>query len=308
MADKNNKTVVQGNSLIDGCYSLTLDELRIISLAASKVDAKSTFKPVPIEITAQEFAEAYQFDVKNVYSLLKKSAKSARSKAVTLYEGSETIERSWFSELRYDTKTKCNSVKVIFGEFIRPHLYELSRDFTQVKFRYISKLDSAFSFRLYLWLIRESNLDKNKKNGVVTCQFDIETLKTCTGLQGKYPEYRKFKESILNPSVSKINLFTDLVVSFKGIRTGLKTTAIKFTFDAPKKTQSKPSLKLPPRPQVKAGSRLEGEYFNECIKTILAYEKENGGLSKDEASKLVSFFMKSGDKFAAEDYRLKYRL
>lgn len=303
--ETNNITVVESNTLIDGSYKLSIDELRLINLAASKVNSVGVFNPEYIIVTAKEFSDTYNIDLASVYKQIRKAASTAHTKSVTLYEKGDTINRPWFSEIRYSTTGDCSHVKIIFGELIRPHLYELSKDFTQVKLRYLANLDTPFSLRLYLWLSRAKNLNKNIKNGKIECLLSIDDMKERSGLADKHKDYRKFKSLVIQPAINKINQYTDLVVSFEGVRTGLKTTAIKFTYSTSK---PKTTLKLPPRPRVKVNSHLEGKYARECINLILGYELETDSLSKVDAKKLIKFFSIVGDKLAVDHYKNKYQL
>ncbi|BCQ47795.1 hypothetical protein ERHA55_53220 (plasmid) [Erwinia rhapontici] len=45
----NKLTVVQGNDLLEGAYSVTLDEMRLLNLALAQIDSR---KPQPMRCTA----------------------------------------------------------------------------------------------------------------------------------------------------------------------------------------------------------------------------------------------------------------
>ncbi len=94
------------------------------------------------------------------------------------------------------------------------------------------KLDTPFSFRLYSWLYKYKNLNRNKKHsGVIsTDPITIEWMKERTGLTGKYPVYKDFKKRVLDPAVDIINANTNLSVTYEGIKSGRKIESVVFTY------------------------------------------------------------------------------
>ena len=310
---KESYTVVQGDELIEGAYKITIDEFRLLNLALSKIDSVDIQPNHPYVITADDFQKAYGINTRYVNPKLKESARSLLRKPITLFTYNAKkgkvvgSERPWFSLIEFDPDTE-SSVNLYFSEFVRPYLYELKKNFTQIKFHYLAALDTSFSVRLYMWLCqarRKANKD------VTSVTLNIDWIKNRAGLIGKYDDYRILRRKLIEPAIEKINANTDLSVIFEPIRTGKLTTDIAFHFVDEKEskgTLSRPvRQRLPRRPKVVTGSSAEGEWARKCITVMNDYDLEliNHGyqLSVDDLKKLQKWYLIIGDNFSANDVK-----
>ncbi|HGY7688154.1 TPA: replication initiation protein, partial [Escherichia coli] len=167
-----------------------------------------------------------------------------------------------------------------FSDSVSQYLYELKSEFTQMNLEHMVKLDTPFSFRLYSWLYKYKNLNRNKKHsGVIsTDPITIEWMKERTGLTGKYPVYKDFKKRVLDPAVDIINANTNLSVTYEGIKSGRKIESVVFTYLVEnethdgKKIATKPLRpRLPSRPRVIKGSSAEVAWAKKCIDVMKNY-------------------------------------
>lgn len=268
-------TVVHSNELVEAAYSLNVDEMRLILLAATKIDSR---KPDigEIELFPSEFVGAFGTNSKNVYRSLKQAAKGVGRKPIIipLVGTTKVRELYWLSYNEYDNDDNGTSIKLKFNPELSPYLFDLKNNFTVIKFEQAAKLNTPFSFRLYQWLIKAKNLDNSKEGHSVQVVLDIDWIKSQAGLQGKHERWSKFSEKVIQPAVELINAKTDISVIWKPIKQGRKVHAIKFNYVVEAGALAKPVRpRLKRRPKVVKGSHEEGVWMRKNLALLLDYKK-----------------------------------
>lgn len=269
-------TVVQSNELVEAAYALTVDEMRLILLASSKIDSRKA-NVGKITIFAHEFAEKFGLPKKHIYDNLKKSVSQIMRKPIVFFENKERIERTWFIENRYQVNSGDGTyVTVQFSPLIEPYLFELKDKFTSINFEYAANLNSPFSFRLYQWLIKVKNLKNNRnKSDVISVVLDISWMKERSGNVNSYPQWRDYKDRVIVPAVEQINSKTDISVIWEPVKKGRAIHAIKFSYVVEATAFAKPIRpRLKRRPKVLKGSDAEGRWMRANLKLLLAYERD----------------------------------
>ena len=269
-------TVVQSNELVEAAYALTVDEMRLILLASSKIDSRKA-KVGKITIFAHEFAEKFGLPKKHIYDNLKKSVSQIMRKPIVFFENSERIERAWFIENRYQVNSGDGTyVTIQFSPLIEPYLFELKDKFTSINFEYASKLNSPFSFRLYQWLIKVKNLKNNRnKSDVISVVLDISWMKERSGNANSYPQWRDYKDRVIAPAIEQINSKTDISVIWEPVKKGRAIHAIKFSYVVEATAFAKPIRpRLYRRPKVVKGSNEEGSWMRKNLFLLLSYQEE----------------------------------
>lgn len=280
-------TIVHSNDLVEASYNLSIDEVRLIAFAASKVDSR---KPNVGEITISpsEFSTAFSLSKKNVYRNLIGSIKSLANKSVTMpINEKRTAVLPWLALGTYDRHEGDESVVTLrFSQYIEPYLFELSERFTAINFEYASRLNTPFSFRLYQWLIKSKRLHNAIDGQTINVLLEIDWIKSQAGLVGKYSEWDNFSKFVIKPAVDLINSKTDISVTWESIRTGRKVTAIKFNYIEETAKEAKPLRpRLYRRPKVIKGSHAEGEWKRKNAELLLDYLGKS--LQYDPAFKLT---------------------
>lgn len=160
-------TVVHANELVEASYALSIDELRVIALASTKVDSRSS-NVGEIRIDVAEFKKVYGLNHGRVYSDLRDAVKSIMRKPIRLFDGKEVLELAWLSSNRYRIDDG-SYISVRFSPDVEPYLFELKERFTTINFEYAARLNTPFSFRLYQWLYKAKNLSNSKSGGRYKC-------------------------------------------------------------------------------------------------------------------------------------------
>lgn len=308
----NKLTVVQGNDLLEGAYSVTLDEMRLLNLALAQIDSRKPQPDTLYRLFPQDYQRIYGVNPTSSHRQLREAAESLMKKPVTIYKPDvktgkiRTVQLSWFSRLEYVSSDDHSAVVLRFGQDVAPYLYELKESFTKLNFTNIAKLDTPFSVRLYGWLIKAKNLYGRRSSKAVEVTLDLGWMREKAGLVGKYEDYRDFRQKLLEPTINRINANTDISVVWEPIKSGRTIVAIKFAYmDESSPEASKPLRpRLPRRPRAVAGSDLEGEWARSCIEIfeeyrarLLAYDKAEKATLPD-LRKLASWYKIVGDKVA----------
>lgn len=268
----NKLTIVHSNDLVEAAYSLSLDEMRLISLASTKVDSRKS-NVGEIRIDVAEYIKAYGLSNKNSYQDLREAVKSLMRKPIRIFIEDKVREISWLDMNEYNRSNQGSHVIISFSRHIEPYLFDLKDRFTSINFEYAARLNTPFSFRLYQWLIKAKKLNKNKQGDGVTVELEVEWMKCQAALSGKYEIWRDFSNDLLKPAIERINANTDLSVIYEPIKTGRKVTAVKFTYVVEVGSEEKPLRpRLMRRPKVAKGSHEEGVWMRKNLALLLDYE------------------------------------
>ncbi len=268
-------TIVHANELVEASYGLSIDELRLIALASTKVDSRE--KNIgEIRIDVSEFSKTYGLKGGQVYPNLRNAVDSIMTKPVRMFdaERNKLIKLSWLVKSEYERGNDGSCVSIQFSPLIEPYLFELKERFTAINFEYAARLNTPFSFRLYQWLCKAKNLNNAKSGDTVTVQLEIDWMKSQAALLGAYERWDVFKDKVIVPAVERINANTDLSVIWEPVKTGRKVTSVKFIYVVETETKlSKPLRpRLARRPKVKKGSHEEGQWMRKNLALLLDYE------------------------------------
>lgn len=267
-------TVVHSNKLVEASYNISIDEMRLISFVASKIDSRQ--KSIgEIKIYPSDFAEAFALDRHNMHRNLINSIKSLANKSVIMpLDEKRNIVLPWLGMGIYDRQPDDGShVIVAFSQYIEPYLFELKERFTTINFEYAAKLNTPFSFRLYQWLCKAKNLNSAKAGESIQVELMVEWMKSQSGIDNKYDAWKDFNVRVIKPAIERINSNTDLSVIYEPIKTGRKVTAVRFTYVVEVGSEEKPLRpRLMRRPKVAKGSHEEGVWMRKNLALLLDYE------------------------------------
>lgn len=269
-------TVVQANELIDASYSLSLNEIRLISLAATKVDSRHK-NCGDIKVYVSDFMAAYNVSYSEVYGQIRDAVKSIMRKPIKIYnpDNNEVMELAWLMKNKYSIGDDGAYVVMSFSPLIEPYLFELKERFTKIEFKYAARLNTPFSFRLYQWLKKAENLNSHKKRQAISIVLNIQWMKEQAQLVGKYSAWRDFKRYVIEPALDRINSQTDISVTWEPIKQGRSISAINFFYVVEKRTFAKPIRpRLHRRPKVVKGSHEEGGWMRKNLALLLSYKDE----------------------------------
>lgn len=206
--------VTKHNDLIQASYSLTLDELRLVLVAVSKIDPRPEVEGSAwflqeqhgIFISAHEFASIFQLDRKNAYRQLRDAAGRLWERTITRIDGEVQIDLRWlYMKAAYSE----GGVLVFFSpQLLDLYLLDLTRNFTSYHLLRISRLRSVPAIRIFELCARFRDTGV-----VVTTRSQLSAL-LCVSYRKKSDLARR----VIGPAVASIVQTTglDLTWYWKG--------------------------------------------------------------------------------------------
>lgn len=279
-----NKLIVKSNEVIEAGYELTTNEQRLILLGISMISkGEEIDSTAGYEITAQEFAEAYNIHPKTAYRELKEATSRLYERSIVIRTDKQTMKVRWtsmiitdnpyFPELMSDENWK--RVVIFFSPQIVPYLVNLKANFTKYLQSDISNVTGAYTIRFYEFICQYRSIGKR--------EISIADLRFMLNIGDKYPLFYDFKKRVIEPAIKEINEKTPMQISYEQKKKGKTVVSILLKFK--EKSQEKKD-KNNRDPNVI--DMFTGQTDNE-IKTIPSWQTK--GLS-DAQIKKISIYMK----------------
>jgi plasmid replication initiation protein len=225
------KLVVKDNSLINASYSLGLVEQRIMLLAI--VEARETGQGIDtdtfLEVHAQHYADRFDIDVNNAYSMLSTATQTLFNRQVTYTVQDEKRNKPekrvvrWVSGISY--VEGAGVVKLRFAPEVVPLITRLEKNFTSYKLEQVKNLNT-YATRLYEILVSWRSVGK------VT--ITLEGLRNNLGLTDEYSRLEAFKRRVLDLALNQINEHTDITAEYEQHKQGRVVTGFTFRFKVKK--------------------------------------------------------------------------
>ena len=232
MENKDKKLVVKRNELIRLGYSLTLNEQRLLLACISQVDSRNILdKGQEFEIHIQEIGDLFSNSIeKNLYRDIKKASETLFDRRIVSKDedGNKTLLR-WVWKIKYIDDT--GVVKINFSPDITGFLSEITKNFTKYKLSEVAKFKCQYSIRIYeLMSIWQST-------GEV--EYAVDDLRQMLDLGDKYKSFSEFRRNVLDKSISEINRYSSMDVSYGLRKRGRVVSAIQFNFKVEPKIKQK---------------------------------------------------------------------
>ena len=225
------KLVVKDNSLINASYSLGLVEQRIMLLAI--VEARETGQGIDtdtfLEVHAQHYADRFDINVNNAYSMLSEATQTLFNRQVTYTVHDEKRNKPekrvvrWVSGISY--VEGAGVVKLRFAPEVVPLITRLEKNFTSYELEQVKSLNT-YATRLYEILVSWRSVGK------VT--ITLEELRNNLGLIDEYSRLEAFKRRVLDLAITQINQHTDITAEYEQHKQGRVITGFTFKFKVKK--------------------------------------------------------------------------
>lgn len=112
--------------------------------------------------------------------------------------------------------------EIVFLEELYNHIINYTV-YAPLNLEILSRFKSFYSQRLYELLRLWSRTDVE-----IVKEFKLEQLKFILGVENKYPNYKNFKQRVLNQAVKEINILGNMKVEIEEIKKSRKVEAIRF--------------------------------------------------------------------------------
>jgi len=243
--EPSDKLVVQHNSLINGKYMLTTNELRIFLFMLLRIK-KNDHKFEEVKIPCQLLQGA---SVKVHYDEIREAASKLADKSFEIETTTSSGKRKWE---KYPLMASCRYedgegyIRAKFNEETKPLLLNITENFTTAQFKMFMNIKSYYGYRLYWFLKQYEDFGSRI--------FFVDELKTMLGLDKKYQRYNDFKRFVIDAARADLKK-TDMPFSYEEVRKGRKVIKLKFSIIKGRKLAEDPS----PAPKVSAQKSKNGQ-------------------------------------------------
>lgn len=223
--------IVKSNQVVEAGYELTTNEQRLVLLAVSMISKDEDVSAnVGYEISAQEFAAAYNIHPKTAYRELKEAANRLYERSIIIRNEQQTLKVRWTSMIITDNPhfpdvlrdEDWKRVVIFFSPQIVPFLANLKANFTQYLQSDISNVSGAYTIRFYELICQYRTIGKR--------EISISDLRFMLKIDDKYPLFYDFKKRVIEPSIKEINEKTPMQVSYEQKKRGKTVTSILLKF------------------------------------------------------------------------------
>lgn len=196
------------------------------------------------KISLKELVDNFDLDGQRAsYVRLRKGAASLQDRTIIFDRkdpetGDDNIVRAKFLSSIQTKKGGKNSnyLTVKFDSLLRPLLLDL-KEYTAYELRYILKLPTAYSVRVYELLTSnkyrtftqfEIELDELKQQiGAVETEFNAARNEVVV-IKDNYPKFGAFRQKILLKAQEHLQEHTDISFEFEPLKEGRKVTSLRF--------------------------------------------------------------------------------
>lgn len=234
----NDIIISKANSFVQASYSMTLDEMRILSLTLGAFNPKNPTKR-DFEFTVDEFCKHFpDVDPKSAYTQVQQAIVKIARRDMVLRDDEKMFVAVPFLTKRTYFKQE-GRFRIEFHDELMPYIAELHGKYTEYQLVNIGAFTSTHSIRFYELCSQYRDTGWR--------QTSLDDLKDWLQVTNKYPLYADFRKRVIEPAIAEINAKSDLLVDVEPIKRGRTIVALKFTINVKKKAV-KVEQKRPPFP------------------------------------------------------------
>lgn len=265
-------TISKANSFVQASYSMTLDEMRILSLTLGVFNPENPIKR-GFDFTIADFCKHFpDVDEKSAYTQVRNAILKISKRWIVLVDNEKELTEVVLVNKRTYFK-KEGRFYIEFHEDLLPYIAQLHNNFTKYQLVNIGAFSSTHTIRLYELCSQYRDTGWR--------QTSIEDLKDWLQVADKYPRYNSFNQRVLSPAIDEINAKSDLLVSVEPIKRGRSIVSLNFTIKS-KKSAVKIEQKRPAFPHKnkygkfvkldtqnpKMSNAEYGNYARDCLKIL----------------------------------------
>lgn len=220
-----NYNVVVSNYIIRSAQTLNLVEKRILMAGIAKLNGING----EIKLTAQEYANTYDVDIRTAYNELKHAVDTLMKRYLTWqvqdgkYIGKLTCV--WIQGYKYFKNE--GYVKFKFSEYVFPFLFELQTEFTKYQLKQAAALRSIHSWRL-LELFEQM---KDKTDGSGWLSMPIEefwhAMEVAESHKKNFSDLRRW---VIEPAIKELTEKDNWLIEWEARKRGRRVATLLFKF------------------------------------------------------------------------------
>ena len=230
--------VVKSNALINALTDMTLQEMRFLAFAVSRLDrdlVPAEGQPVDMEIDVVSLAEAFEMDPKSAYREVEIIGDRLQRKIVKFMVGKDRVKVGIITRQKY--RDGEGRVWFKFDEDLVPHLLGLRDQFTKYRIKDVYRFQRPSTWRVYELLAQYKTIGRR--------DFDLDEFRRLVGVAGLYPQVGDLKKRVIVPALEEISTYSDIQVQWEQVKRGRRIVGLRFHIAPNTKTST-------PREKVKA--------------------------------------------------------
>ena len=238
--------LMQSRNLVETSYNITAVQNRIFYYCLYSAQKEKTGE-LSCTVKLSDLKSLIPNKNQRTLSNIKKTFTVLRNSALLFNKQIEgdLIECDYNLIAGSEYNTNKEEFKIYFMQRLYNHVLEYTA-YAPLNIDVLTKFTSFYAQRLYEMLRMWSRTGKK-----INHSFTLENLRFVLGTGEKYPEYKNFKQRVLNQALKEINLMGNMDVEIKEIKEGRKVVKVEFViFDKEPKTYFKNSFKTIPTVEV----------------------------------------------------------
>lgn len=220
-----NHNIVVSNYIIRSAQTLTLVEKRILMAGIAKLGGVNG----EIQLSAQEYADTYDVDIRTAYNELKGAVGTLMKRTLSwqIIDGKKIGTRTTIWIQGYDYFKNEGMVKFKFSEYVFPFLFELQQEFTKYQLKQAAALRSIYSWRL-LELLEQM---KDKKNETGWLSMSIEEFWHAMEATESYKSnFSLLRKKVIEPAIKELTEKDNWLIEWETRKRGRKVASLLFKF------------------------------------------------------------------------------
>jgi len=225
--------VVKSNALINALTDMTLQEMRFLAFAVSRLDrdlVPAEGQPVDMEIDVVSLAEAFEMDPKSAYREVEIIGDRLQRKIVKFMVGKDRVKVGIITRQKY--RDGEGRVWFKFDEDLVPHLLGLRDQFTKYRIKDVYRFQRPSTWRVYELLAQYKTIGRR--------DFDLDEFRRLVGVAGLYPQVGDLKKRVIVPALEEISTYSDIQVQWEQVKRGRRIVGLRFHIAPNTKTSTPP--------------------------------------------------------------------
>lgn len=219
-----NHNIVISNYIVRSAQTLNLVEKRILMAGVAKLGGVNG----EIKLSAKEYAETYDVDIRTAYNELKSAVGTLMKRTLSwqITDGKKIGTRTTIWVQGYDYFKDEGYVKFKFSEYVFPFLFELEREFTKYQLKQAAALRSIHSWRL-LELFEQ--MRGNDKNGWLSISIE-EFWHAMEATESYKANFSLLRRKVIEPAVKELSEKDGWLIEWEARKRGRKVVTLLFKF------------------------------------------------------------------------------
>lgn len=255
--DLTDNSITKSHALSRAYYRLSITEKRCMEALISKLHPLRNDNDAELELTALEYAKAYNVSTKVAYRDLAGAVDALMHRVITADRPNGKPGKYQLSVMDF-AEYKDDEGKIIcsFGRKITPHLIGMMGKFSSYPLKKAVDFSSSYTWRLYEILVSWAQ-NKQETNGRFMGWIKnqpVDELREMLGVPDSY-RWNMFESRVLNSSIEEMREKANIAIFIERVKTNRKITHLNISFieddqfEMPLEGEEKPKKKRGRKPK-----------------------------------------------------------